>query len=164
MFSTLDMHILEILSEDAHITPREIAVMTGSDENTVNMAIDSLHRSGVLVGCQTLINWERTDREFVQGVIEVSVQPQREKGFDAIAQRIMQYDEVKSLYLMSGAFDLMVLCEAPTLRDLAKFVHSKLSVIEGVTATSTHFMLKTYKYGGVVFEGAADDRRQAVMP
>ena len=164
MFSTLDMHILEILCEDARVSPREIAVMTGSDENQVNMALDGLRRAGVLVGYQALINWERTDKEFVQAVIEVNVQPQREKGFDAIAQRIMQHDEVKSLYLMSGAYDLMVVCEAATLKELASFVHSRLSVLEGVTGTSTHFMLKTYKYGGVLFEGGQADRRQAVMP
>ena len=164
MFSTLDMHILEILCEDARVTPREIAVMTGSDEQTVSASLDALRRAGVLVGYQALINWEHTERAFVQAVIEVNVQPQREKGFDAIAQRIMQYDEVKSLYLMSGAYDLMVLCEAATLRELAQFVHSRLSVIEGVTGTSTHFMLKTYKYGGVLFEPGRDDRREAVMP
>ena len=164
MFTTLDMHILEILCEDARVTPREIAVMTGSEESAVLTAMEGLRRAGVLVGYQALINWERTEREFVQAVIEVNVVPQREKGFDAIAQRIMQYDEVKSLNLMSGAYDLMVLCEARTLRELAQFVHSRLSVIEGVTGTSTHFMLKTYKYGGTVFEGPAGDRRQAVMP
>lgn len=164
MFSTLDMHILEILCEDARVTPHEMAVMTGSDEQAVNASLDALRRAGVLVGYQALINWERTERAFVQAVIEVNVQPQREKGFDAIAQRIMQYDEVKSLYLMSGAYDLMVLCEAATLRELAQFVHSRLSVIEGVTGTSTHFMLKTYKYGGVLFETGRDDRREAVMP
>ena len=164
MFSTLDMHILEILCEDARVTPREIAVMTGSDEGQVQAALSSLRAAGVLVGYQTLINWERTDREFVQAVIEVNVVPQREKGFDAIAQRIVQYDEVKSLYLMSGAYDLMVLCEARTLKELAQFVHSRLSVIEGVTGTSTHFMLKTYKYGGMVFDSGKSDRRQAVMP
>ena len=164
MFSTLDMHVLEILCEDARVSPREIAVMTGTDEAQVNMAIEGLRRAGVLVGYQALINWERTEREFVQAVIEVNVVPQREKGFDAIAQRIVQYDEVKSVYLMSGAYDLMVLCEARTLKELASFVHSRLSVIEGVSGTSTHFMLKTYKYGGVVFDGGQSDRRQAVMP
>ena len=164
MFSTLDMHILEILCEDARVTPREIAVMTGSDEGQVQAALSSLRAAGVLVGYQTLINWERTEREFVQAVIEVNVVPQREKGFDAIAQRIVQYDEVKSLYLMSGAYDLMVLCVARTLKELASFVHSRLSTIEGVTGTSTHFMLKTYKYGGMVFDSGKSDRRQAVMP
>ena len=164
MFSTLDMHILEILCEDARIAPREIAAMTAASEDQVNEALSRLGREGVLVGYQTLVNWERTDREFVQAVIEVNVQPQREKGFDAIAQRIVQCDEVKSLYLMSGAYDLMVQCEARTLKELASFVYSRLSVIEGVTGTSTHFMLKTYKYGGVIFDRAQDDRRQAVMP
>ena len=100
----------------------------------------------------------------MQAVIEVNVVPQREKGFDAIAQRIMQYDEVRSLYLMSGAYDLMVMLEARTLKELAHFVHSKLSVIDGVTGTATHFMLKTYKYGGVIFEDGAPDRRLAVSP
>lgn len=164
MFSTLDMHILEILCEDARVTPHEIAVMTGTDEAQVNAVLAGLRSAGVLVGYQALINWEATEREYVQAVIEVNVVPQREKGFDAIAQRIVQYDEVKSVYLMSGAYDLMVLCEARTLKELAQFVHSRLSVIEGVTGTSTHFMLKTYKYGGVVFSGGKDDRRQAVMP
>lgn len=164
MLSTLDMHILEILCEDPRVSPRDIASMTGSDEKQVKEAMARLSREGVLVGYQTLVNWERTDRAFVQAVIEVNVQPQREKGFDAIAQRIVQYDEVKSLYLMSGAYDLMVQCEAKTLRELASFVHSRLSVIEGVTGTSTHFMLKTYKYGGAVFMEVEGDRRQAVMP
>ena len=162
MFSTLDMHILEILCEDARVTPREMAVMTGSDENQVNAALDSLRAAGVLVGYQTLINWERTDREFVQAVIEVNVVPQREKGFDAIAQRIVQYDEVKSLYLMSGAYDLMVLCEARTLKELAFFVSTKLSTLEHVTGTATHFVLKRYKSDGVIFEGKDDDKRLVV--
>lgn len=164
MFSTLDMHILEILCEDARISTRDIAAMTDSDEAQVRDAMARLTQEGVLVGYQTLINWERTDRAFVQAVIEVNVQPQRDKGFDAIAQRIVQYEEVRSLYLMSGGYDLMVQCEAKTLKELAGFVHSRLSVIEGVTGTSTHFMLKTYKYGGAVFEGVRGDRRQAVMP
>ena len=164
MLTTLDMHILEVLCEDAMATPHELSVMTGATEQEVSAAMDSLRRAGVLVGTQALINWERTDREFVRAVIEVNVQPQREKGFDAIAQRIMRYSEVRSLYLMSGAYDLLVECEAATLRELAQFVHSRLSVIEGVTGTATHFMLKTYKYGGTVFEAPQDDRRQAVMP
>ena len=103
MFSTLDMGILEILCENARATNAEIAAMTGATEAQVKASLASLRAQGVLVGYQTLVNWEHTDREFVQAVIEVNVQPQREKGFDAIAQRIVQYDEVKSLYLMSGA-------------------------------------------------------------
>ena len=163
MFSTLDMHILEILCEDARVTPREMAVMTGSDEAQVNAALDSLRAAGVLVGYQTLINWERTDREFVQAVIEVNVVPQREKGFDAIAQRIVQYDEVKSVYLMSGAYDLLLLVEAPTLKELAFFVSTKLSTLETVTGTATHFVLKRYKSEGIIFEDGKEDKRLVVM-
>ena len=102
--------------------------------------------------------------EFLQAVIEVRVQPQRDRGFDAIAARIYQFEEVTSLYLMSGAYDLMVMVEAPTLKQLASFVSSKLSTLESVTGTATHFMLKTYKYGGVIFEGDDTDRRLAVSP
>ncbi|MBQ7487153.1 MAG: Lrp/AsnC family transcriptional regulator [Clostridia bacterium] len=158
------MQILEILCEDAKTTADELATMTGTSVETVQESMEKMRREGILVGVQTLVNWERTDREFVRAVIEVNVQPQREKGFDAIAQRIMQYEEVRSLYLMSGAYDLLVECEATTLRELAQFVHSRLSVIEGVTGTSTHFMLRTYKYGGTIFEAPATDMRQAVMP
>lgn len=164
MLTTLDMQILEILCEDAKTTADELATMTGTSVETVQESMEKMRREGILVGVQTLVNWERTDREFVRAVIEVNVQPQREKGFDAIAQRIMQYEEVRSLYLMSGAYDLLVECEATTLRELAQFVHSRLSVIEGVTGTSTHFMLRTYKYGGTIFEAPATDMRQAVMP
>ena len=162
MFTTLDMHILEILCEDARVTPREIAVMTGSDEGSVIAAMESLRRAGVLVGHQALINWERTDREFVQAVIEVNVVPQREKGFDAIAQRIMQHDEVKSLYLMSGAYDLMVLVKGRTIKELALFVSEKLSTLEHVLSTATHFVLKKYKVDGVIISGATEDQRLKV--
>ena len=158
------MHILEILSDDARISAEQIAVMTGYDVDEVRRAIGRLEKDRVLVKYPAMINWERTDKEMVQAVIEVRVQPQRDRGFDAIAARIYQFEEVTSLYLMSGAYDLMVMVEAPTLKQLASFVSSKLSTLESVTGTATHFMLKTYKYGGVIFEPGADDRREAVMP
>lgn len=164
MFSTLEMHILEILSDDARIPMKQIAVMTGTSVADVQKAIAHLESERVIVKYPAMINWERTEREMVQAVIEVNVQPQRDRGFDAIAARIYRFEEVKSLYLMSGAYDLMVMLEARTLKELAHFVHSKLSVIDGVTGTATHFMLKTYKYGGVIFESDAPDRRLAVSP
>ena len=164
MFSTLEMHILEILSDDARIAADKIAVMTGATLEDVQKAIAHLESERVIVKYPAMINWENTDREMVQAVIEVNVQPQRDRGFDAIAARIYRFEEVKSLYLMSGAYDLMVMLEARTLKELAHFVHSKLSVIDGVTGTATHFMLKTYKYGGVIFEDGAPDRRLAVSP
>ena len=100
----------------------------------------------------------------VRAVIELKITPQRKTGFGKIASKVSRYAQVDACFLMSGAYDLMVLCEARTLKELASFVHSRLSTIEGVTATSTHFMLKTYKYGGMIFDGGKNDRRQAVMP
>ena len=164
MYNTLEMHILEILSDDARISAEQIAVMTGYDVDEVRRAIGRLEKDRVLVKYPAMINWECTDKEMVQAVIEVRVQPQRDRGFDAIAARIYQFEEVTSLYLMSGAYDLMVMVEAPTLKQLASFVSSKLSTLESVTGTATHFMLKTYKYGGVIFEGDDTDRRLAVSP
>ena len=164
MYNTLEMHILEILSDDARISAEQIAVMTGYDVDDVRRAIGRMEKDRVLVKYPAMINWERTDKEMVQAVIEVRVQPQRDRGFDAIAARIYQFEEVTSLYLMSGAYDLMVMVEAPTLKQLASFVSSKLSTLESVTGTATHFMLKTYKYGGVIFEGDDTDRRLAVSP
>ena len=158
------MHILEILSDDARVSTEQIAVMTGYDVEEVRRAVKRLEDDRVLVKYPAMINWERTDKEMVQAVIEVRVQPQRDRGFDAIAARIYQFEEVTSLYLMSGAYDLMVMVEAPTLKQLASFVSSKLSTLETVTGTATHFMLKTYKYGGVIFEGDHADRRLAVSP
>ncbi|WP_428829568.1 Lrp/AsnC family transcriptional regulator [Beduinella massiliensis] len=164
MYNTLEMHILEILSDDARVSTEQIAVMTGYDAQEVRSAVKRLEDDRVLVKYPAMINWERTDKEMVQAVIEVRVQPQRDRGFDAIAARIYQFEEVTSLYLMSGAYDLMVMVEAPTLKQLASFVSSKLSTLETVTGTATHFMLKTYKYGGVIFEGDNADRRLAVSP
>ncbi len=164
MYNTLEMHILEILSDDARVSTEQIAVMTGYDVEEVRRAVKRLEDDRVLVKYPAMINWERTDKEMVQAVIEVRVQPQRDRGFDAIAARIYQFEEVTSLYLMSGAYDLMVMVEAPTLKQLASFVSSKLSTLETVTGTATHFMLKTYKYGGVIFEGDHADRRLAVSP
>lgn len=164
MYNTLEMHILEILSDDARVSADQIAVMTGYDVEEVRRAVKRLEDDRVLVKYPAMINWERTDKEMVQAVIEVRVQPQRDRGFDAIAARIYQFEEVTSLYLMSGGYDLMVMVEAPTLKQLASFVSSKLSTLETVTGTATHFMLKTYKYGGVIFEGDPADRRLAVSP
>lgn len=164
MYDTLDMNILEILFEDSRISLAQVATMTGAAEEEIRRRVQRLEAERVLIKYPAMINWERTDRDMVQAVIEVRVQPQRDRGFDAVAGRIQQYEEVTSLYLMSGAYDLMVTVEAPTLKQLASFVSSKLSSIDSVTGTATHFILKTYKYGGVVFDGNPDDRRLAVSP
>ena len=156
--------ILEALSDDCRSTPKEIAVLLGTDSDTVESLIAQMEQDKVIIRYRPIINWDKTDKRFVQAMIEVKVTPQRGHGFDAIAKRVYQYSEVKSVYLMSGGYDLIVLVEAPSLKELAQFVSEKLSVIEHVTGTSTSFVLKRYKQDGVIFDTASEDQRLAVSP
>ncbi len=158
----LQMELLQILKEDCRLPLEKLAVMTGATMETVAQAIQEMERTGVILRYSPVINWDKTDRERVEAMIEVRVTPQRDQGFDAIAQRIYRFDEVKSVYLMSGAYDLLLLVEAHTLKELAFFVSTKLSTLETVTGTATHFVLKRYKSDGVVFEGGSDDKRLVV--
>ncbi len=160
----LKEQILEILNEDCRTPLERIAVMTGRELAQVAQAVDELERDRVILQYSPIINWDRTDRERVEAMIEVKVTPQRDMGFDAIAGRIYRFDEVKSVYLMSGGYDLLVLVEAKTLKELALFVSEKLSPLESVTGTSTSFVLKRYKQDGVIFVGETTDRRLAVSP
>lgn len=160
----LQLELLELLHQDCRQPLEKLAVMTGRDVTEVAGAIDDMERRGVIVRYAPIINWDKTDRERVEAMIEVRVTPQRDQGFDAIAARIYRFDEVKSVYLMSGAYDLLLLVEAHTLKELAYFVSTKLSVLETVTGTATHFVLKRYKSDGVVFESDKEDKRQVVMP
>ena len=159
---TLKAQILEILNEDCRTPLERIAVMTGQDLTLVAQAVDEMEKDRVILKYSPVINWDRTDRERVEAMIEVKCTPQRDMGFDAIAGRIYRFDEVKSVYLMSGGYDLLVLLEARTLKELALFVSEKLSPIEGVTGTSTSFVLKRDKQDGVVFVGETSDKRMAV--
>jgi DNA-binding Lrp family transcriptional regulator len=159
-----ELNILEILTEDARTTPDRIAVMTGSDEATVREAITSLEERGILVKYSAMINWDLAGGEEVEALIEVRVTPQRDQGFDAIAERIYRFEEVSSVYLMSGAYDLMVLVRGNTIKQLALFVSEKLSTLEHVNSTATHFVLKKYKNAGVILEAAHRDERLAVSP
>ncbi len=160
----LKEQILEILNEDCRTPLERIAVMTGRELAQVAQAVDELERDRVILQYSPIINWDRTDKERVEAMIEVKVTPQRDMGFDAIAGRIYRFDEVKSVYLMSGGYDLLVLVEAKTLKELALFVSEKLSPLESVTGTSTSFVLKRYKQDGVIFVGETTDRRLAVSP
>lgn len=160
----LKADILEILSQDCRTPLERIAVMTGRDLTQVAQAIDELEKDRVILQYSPVINWDRTDKERVEAMIEVKVTPQRDMGFDAIAGRIYRFEEVKSVYLMSGSYDLLVLVEARTLKELALFVSEKLSPLESVTGTSTSFVLKRYKQDGVIFVGETSDRRLAVSP
>ncbi len=160
----LKMQVLEILNEDCRTPLERIAVMTGENMETIAQAIEEMENDRIILHYAPIINWDRADRERVEGMIEVKVTPQRDLGFDAIAGRIYRFDEVKSVYLMSGNYDLLVLVEAHTLKELASFVSEKLSTLEAVTGTATSFVLKRYKQDGVIFDGEKNDNRLAVIP
>ena len=155
--------ILEILKDDARTSPSEMASMLGVSEDEVKKAVAELEKTGVIVKYTAIINDEKTDKDFVEALIEVKVSPVREKGFNEIAEYIYQFEEVKSVYLMSGAYDLAVFVEGRTLRDAARFVSEKLSGIDKVLSTATHFILKKYKTEGIVLE-RQDKKRLIVQP
>lgn len=160
----LKMQVLEILNEDCRTPMERIAIMTGETLENVAQAIEEMENDRIILHYAPIINWDKADRERVEGMIEVKVTPQRDLGFDAIAGRIYRFDEVKSVYLMSGNYDLLVLVEARTLKELASFVSEKLSTLEAVTGTATSFVLKRYKQDGVIFDGEKSDKRMAVSP
>lgn len=159
-----EMKVLQLVWEDSRIRAADAAVMLGMTEEAVRAAIEKLEGEKVIVGYPALINWDKTPVEKVKAVIEVKVTPQRDMGFDAIAARIYRFDEVKAVYLMSGAYDLMLEVQADNLRTLASFVSQKLSTIDNVQSTATHFVLKKYKVDGVILEEDHADGRLAVSP
>ena len=159
-----EMKVLELLYEDARVTPERAAVMLGMREEDVRAAVDKLEQERVIVGYPALVNWDKTPIEKVKAVIDVKVTPQRDMGFDAIAARIYRFDEVTAVYLMSGAYDLMLEVQAESLRTLANFVSQKLATIDSVLSTATHFVLKKYKVDGVILEEEHADHRLAVTP
>ena len=144
--------LLQLLEDDCTLTYAQLAAMTGMTEDEAAAAVAQYKKDHVILGYKAIIDWDRTHREAVTALIEVSVTPQRGEGFDRIAQRIYQYDEVESLYLMSGgSHDLTVIISGRTLKEIAHFVGEKLAPIEGVTGTATHFILKKYKEKHLIF-------------
>lgn len=159
-----ETQLLELLQEDCRLPLEKLAVMLGTTTEEVAETIDSLEERRVILRYAPTINWDKTDRERVEAMIQVSVTPQRDKGFDEVAKRIYRFEEVKSVYLMSGSYDLLVLVEGRTLKECALFVSSKLSTLEMVTGTATSFILKRYKEEGVVFEESKTDNRLVISP
>ena len=155
--------LLQIIENDATLTASEIAMMLSKEEGDIKRMIDDLEREGVILGRRTVIDWDKTDREYVNALIEVKVMPQRDDGFDKIAEKIYNYPEIKGLYLMSGGFDFTVLIEGKTMKEVAYFVARKLAPVEFVTATATHFVLKTYKDNGVIYKKPDSDPRENMM-
>lgn len=164
MDSSLKMQLLHLLHENSRLSYENIANMLGLDTSEVSKAIDELEQEKVILRYSAVINWDKVEAQRVAAVIDVKVTPQREVGFDAIAERIYRFPEVKSVSLMSGAFDLQVIVEGMHLKEVARFVAEKLSTIEHVTSTTTHFLLKTYKSDGVIFDDHEDDQRLVISP
>lgn len=154
--------ILELLEKDCKITADQIAVMIDKDPAAVAAAIKSFEQDGTILGYKTLINWENTMKEYVTAFIELKVTPQFGEGFDKIAKKIYQHDCVKSVYLMSGGFDLAVFIEGKTLKEVSLFVSEKLAPMDSVISTATHFVLKKYKDMGVIFAHEAEDERRMI--
>lgn len=156
--------ILTFLEKNSRIDLKELAVILGSDEVSVANEISRMEQEKVICGYHTLIDWDKAGSDKVTALIEVRVTPQRGQGFDSIAERIYNYPEVKSVYLISGAYDLMVILEGKTLREVSGFVSDKLSTLDTVLSTATHFILKKYKDHGTIFAKKNKDERMLVTP
>ena len=154
----LETDILKVLQEDCRYTPAKIAVMLNKTEEEVRGAIESMEKRGIIVKYTAIVNDERLSDDFVQALIEVKVSPQKASGFDAIAEEIYRFDEVKSCYLMSGGYDIAVFIEGANLREVARFVSERLSTLDEVQSTATHFILKKYKLEGTITDAEDDNR------
>lgn len=156
--------LLTVIEKNSRIDLKELAVILGVQEVDVVNELAALETEGVICGYHTLIDWEKTSNEKVSALIEVRVTPQRGQGFDNVAERIYRYPEVRSVYLMSGGYDLMVILEGKTLREVSSFVSDKLSTLDTVLSTATHFILKKYKDYGTVISQIKEDEREMITP
>ena len=156
--------ILRMLEKNSKIDLHDLAIMMGTDEALILQEIEKMEQEGVICGYPTLINWDKTDMEKVTAFIEVRVTPQRGKGFEKLAERITNYPEVKALYLMSGGYDFALFLEGKTLKEVSMFVATKLSTLEAVAGTATHFVLKKYKDPGMILIEKQEHSRMKVTP
>ena len=155
--------ILNILDkEKGNVSRAKIAQMLGMEEKEVADKIEKMEKENVIVGYKTIVNWDKTDKDVVVALIELLITPQRGEGFDKVAERIYKYPQVKSLYLMSGAYDLAVTIEGKSMKEVALFVAQKLAPMDSIISTATHFVLKKYKEEGIVFEDDEKDTRQVI--
>lgn len=151
--------LLKLLENDSRLTAAQLSTMLDKEEGDIKKMISAYEKDGVVLGYKTLVDWDKTDREYVTALIELKVAPQRDRGFDKVAEKIYKYPEVQSLYLMSGSFDLAVFIEGRTMKEVAFFVAQKLAPIDSIVATSTHFVLRKYKDKGVVYGPCEVDLR-----
>ena len=154
--------ILRLIEKNAKLSPKEVAVLLGEDENIVAKEIEAMEKEHVICGYHTMINCNMSPEEKADAIIEVKVAPQRGVGFDRIAERIWQYPEVEGIYLMSGSFDFAIFLQGKSMREVAMFVAEKLSTLDSILSTSTQFVLKKYKDHGVIMEKSEKDERMSI--
>ena len=156
--------ILAIIEKNSRISVKELAVILGAEEIDVANELKALEEEGIICGYHTMIDWEKTDIEKVTALIEVRITPQRGQGFDKLAERIYKYPEVNSVYLISGGYDLLVSLEGKSLKQVSSFVSDKLTTLDGVLSTATHFVLKKYKDHGTILGKKYEDTREMITP
>ncbi|TWM23600.1 Leucine-responsive regulatory protein [Bacillus paralicheniformis] len=160
-----ETEILEILEENSRLEPETIAKMANISQKETKAIIEKLEKEKVIIDYSAMIDWRKVDgHEGVTAMIDVKVTPKRGVGFDEVAERIYRFQEVESVYLMSGVYDLSVVIRGRTMSDISHFVSEKLSTLESVVSTTTHFILKKYKHDGKVFDSGDDDKRIVVSP
>ena len=160
----MNNEILKLLETNSKHTVKDIAAMIGADEAAVAADIKAMEEGKVICGYHTMIDWDKVAEEKVTALIEVKVTPQRGQGFDRIAERIYNYEEVSAVYLMAGSFDFTVIIQGKTMKEVSRFVFDKLAVMETVLSTQTHFVLKKYKDHGIIFDATKQDERLAIIP
>ena len=151
--------MLQLLDKNARLSTEQMAAMLATSEEEVKARLATLERDGVIRGYQALIDWDKTDRELVTAIIDLQIAPSKDRGFDAVAETIMAFDEVESVTLMSGGYDLSVTLTGRTFRDVAMFVARRLAPLDGVLSTATHFVLKKFKDRGVIYADVTPDER-----
>ena len=156
--------ILAIIEKNSRISVKELAVILGAEEIDVANELKAMEEEGIICGYHTMIDWEKTEIEKVTALIEVRITPQRGQGFDKLAERIYKYPEVNSVYLISGGYDLLVSLEGKSLKQVSSFVSDKLSTLDGVLSTATHFVLKKYKDHGTILGKKYEDTREMITP
>ena len=155
----MEKNLLKLLEDDARLSTEQLSVMLDAPKAEIDKKLAELEGNGTILGYKAMIDWEKTDREYVTALIDVKLSPQRDRGFDKIAEKIFNYPEVQAVYLMSGAYDLSVLIEGKTMKEVAYFVSQKLAPIESIISTATHFVLHKYKDKGVVYGYSEVDER-----
>ncbi len=160
----LRQRILKAIEHDGRVDLGDLAIRLGVDETDVANEMSDMEKEGIICGYHTLIDWDKTDEQKVTALIEVRVTPQRGQGFDVIAERIYKFAEVDSVYLISGGFDLMVIMEGQTLKEVSRFVSEKLSALESVLSCATHFIMRKYKVNGTILAKKYEDERMLITP